>query len=232
MNTSVAGVYEIVNTTNGHRYVGSSVNVTNRLYEHRNRLMRGVHTNKHLQGAWNKYGKDNFVFRPLLYCDVKNTQLYEQICLDGLQPEYNISVNAQAFALGLKHSEEYKKKIGLSKIGNKKFLGHKHSEETKKRLSELASNRRLTEEHKKKIGQSMIGNKHLLGYKHTEETKKRIGNSQLGNKHTLGYVPNEETRLKMSKAQMGRTQTLETRRKISIAKKIYWIKKHASISAI
>lgn len=62
-----SGVYQIRGNTNGKIYIGSAVNMPARWAEHRRGLRRGVHRNKHLQHAWNKYGEENFEFTVLEY---------------------------------------------------------------------------------------------------------------------------------------------------------------------
>lgn len=52
----------ILNTANGKRYVGSSVQTKRRWISHKTQLRRQVHGNPHLQSAWNKYGESAFVF--------------------------------------------------------------------------------------------------------------------------------------------------------------------------
>lgn len=85
-----SGVYEIRNVVNGHKYIGSSLHVAKRFRLHLNKLRTNQHCNPYLQRAWNKYGESNFVFKPLLYCDKENRVVYEQMCIDGLHPQYNI----------------------------------------------------------------------------------------------------------------------------------------------
>lgn len=55
------GIYAIVNLVHGGVYIGSSVQVYKRYDDHVTELKKGVHCNKKLQAAWNKYGEDNFV---------------------------------------------------------------------------------------------------------------------------------------------------------------------------
>jgi predicted GIY-YIG superfamily endonuclease len=50
----ISGVYEIKNTLNNKRYIGSSVNIQKRWYAHKRMLNLNTHPNKHLQAAWNK----------------------------------------------------------------------------------------------------------------------------------------------------------------------------------
>ena len=100
-----SGVYEILNTASGKRYVGSTVNLTRRERQHFGDLRRGVHRNLHLQSAWNKYGAHAFVFRHVMACSVSDLLVWEQVCTNNLKPEYNICVVAGS-VLGVKHTVE------------------------------------------------------------------------------------------------------------------------------
>ena len=55
------GIYKIKNKLNGKYYVGSSIDIDRRFIEHQMNLERGIDS-PYLQNAWNKYGKENFVF--------------------------------------------------------------------------------------------------------------------------------------------------------------------------
>ena len=70
--TNVWGIYKILNTVNGKFYIGSTTNLKKRLYEHYRELNLGIHTNKHLQAAWIKYGKEGFKFQILKTIDSNN----------------------------------------------------------------------------------------------------------------------------------------------------------------
>ncbi len=74
----------------GNEYVGASVNVVKRIREHFYRLEKGVHRNRRLQNAYNKYGKDSFRSEILLYCDPINLEMYGKELIKKLQPEFNI----------------------------------------------------------------------------------------------------------------------------------------------
>ena len=58
----ISGIYEIVNTVNGKRYVGSSKDIYGRWVQHQNELKKEKHHNPHLQNAWKLYGKESFNF--------------------------------------------------------------------------------------------------------------------------------------------------------------------------
>ena len=128
---NISGCYEIVNTTNGHRYIGSSVDIKARWRAHLSALRSGSHRSTYLQRAWDKYGEAAFIFKPLLYCDLKMTLLYEQILLDGLKPEYNIATCAEASARGLTHSDEARAKNRAAHLGKNlgnTYAAHKHTD--------------------------------------------------------------------------------------------------------
>lgn len=56
----MSGVYQIYNTVNGKRYIGSSIHIEQRFKEHLRNLRANKHVNAHLQCAWNKYGEQSF----------------------------------------------------------------------------------------------------------------------------------------------------------------------------
>lgn len=86
----ISGIYEIVNKVNGHRYIGSSINILNRWYDHKYDLRKQIHHSKYLQAAWNKYGAENFAFNIIKECDANILISQEQDYLDSMKPEYNI----------------------------------------------------------------------------------------------------------------------------------------------
>lgn len=119
--SNACGVYQIRNTVNGKRYVGSASSaggIQARFKAHRNALKRGDHKNEHLLRAWRKYGAEAFVFEPLLICASEDCLMYEQFALDTGLFEYNICPTAEN-VLGRRHSEETKAKISAAHRGKK-----------------------------------------------------------------------------------------------------------------
>lgn len=55
-----AGVYKIICKATGEIYVGSGQDVSHRIRQHFNRLMKRSHDNAAMQAAWNAHGKDAF----------------------------------------------------------------------------------------------------------------------------------------------------------------------------
>lgn len=58
----ISCIYCIKNILNNKVYIGSSVNFNKRKNLHLHYLKNNKHHSNHLQKAWNKYGKENFVF--------------------------------------------------------------------------------------------------------------------------------------------------------------------------
>jgi group I intron endonuclease len=152
------------------------VNLKRRELAHFELLTLGVHYNNHLQRAWQKYGKENFIFWIVEKVQDKRRLIgREQFYLDLFQSYsfgiYNICLVAGS-PLGFKHSEEAKRKISKSNRGKHCRLGYKHSEETKLQIS------KSLEGHK--------GSKGMLDKKHSEESKEAIRKAGRGNQNRFG----------------------------------------------
>lgn len=129
--SKIWGIYEIRNLVNNKVYIGSSINVKARLYEHSRLLNIGKHENKHLQRAWNKYGKDNFKFQILEKICFKKQKSFTVRNLRDLETNYILKANSAdsdygyniipggVGTLNLKISEERRKKISESNKGKK-----------------------------------------------------------------------------------------------------------------
>lgn len=124
-----SGVYKISFAGNNKVYVGSSVNIDKRKYEHKRTLLRGNHANRYLQRAFNKNGEKNLQFCVLEYHDdIKTLRDIEQKWVDfynsaDKEMGYNIvqDVNKTG-TTGLKYSKkrlkEHEKR--LNKMWNKR----------------------------------------------------------------------------------------------------------------
>ena len=140
------GIYIIRCISNNKVYIGQSVNLKHRLNEHKRNLRSGIHINKHLQKAFNKYGEKEFAFDVL---EVLQEEEYNKEKLDLLEIEYiskfesnnrNKGFNIENGGNGIgKIAEETKKKLSVAMKGNHNnadaWLGKHHSEETKKLIS-------------------------------------------------------------------------------------------------
>jgi group I intron endonuclease len=88
----IAGIYQIVNTSNNMRYIGSSNNILERFLSHKNLLNKFKHSNICLQNAWNKYSKDCFIFEIIEKCAEDKRLELEQKYIDNydFKTLYNI----------------------------------------------------------------------------------------------------------------------------------------------
>lgn len=75
-------VYEIRNTRNNKRYIGSTVNFKRRIGKHKWALKNNIHKNKALQRDYNYYGADVFEYKILKKCKPSQLKEYEQDYID------------------------------------------------------------------------------------------------------------------------------------------------------
>ena len=85
--------------------------------------------------------------------------------------------------------------------GDTGALGMKHSEETKRKMSKVRTGKRASAETRKKMSGT---NNYMYGKTHTEEARKKISDANKGENHPgYGKHPSEETRKKLSLAKSG-----------------------------
>lgn len=130
----ISGIYSITNNANGKRYVGQSVNIKRRWYEHMLSLENNTHNNVYLQRSWNKYGSEVFDFTILESCsqiDLNHREEHYIQVLDSYNTDYgyNLTLGGDG-SVGFKHSDETKELISQLQIGKKL------KESTKRKISE------------------------------------------------------------------------------------------------
>lgn len=76
-NLKQSGIYAIKNKANSKIYIGKSVNIYRRKYQHLAELKGNKHKNKYLQYSFNKYGEQNFEFYPIEFCNVSDLGVRE-----------------------------------------------------------------------------------------------------------------------------------------------------------
>jgi len=142
-----SGIYCLINQDTGTIYIGSSVNLYDRILNH----LTGNSSNLHLQNAILKYSLAAFTFKVIEQCSKSLLLEREQYWLDWLfslprSLRYNFLPTAGS-RLGLPHTEETKAKM-RSRV---------HSDETKAKMSATKKGQVLAEEVKVKISLSRGG---------------------------------------------------------------------------
>ncbi|MGL4622235.1 MAG: GIY-YIG nuclease family protein [Chroococcidiopsis sp.] len=171
-NNKAIGVYAIICSVNGFRYVGSASGIegfAQRCRQHYYRLRQRTHHSIILQVHFDRYGEKAFEFVILEVCANKeDCILQEQKWLDinGVGSEnksYNLSPTAGS-PLGIKHSPEVVKRRAEAQRGKKlpplteerkarlraANLGKKYSAETRAKVAAAGRGRKQSEETKAK----------------------------------------------------------------------------------
>ena len=104
----MVGIYMIRNKINNKVYIGQTINIDNRWMQHRSRLKCQSHENKHLQSAYDLYGKDAFEYILLEECEENELNDKEKFYIkyyDSYYSGYNQDFGGQGCS-GYTHSEE------------------------------------------------------------------------------------------------------------------------------
>lgn len=197
-------IYKATNKINGKVYIGKTVRgLHNRRLSHyseckANRYKSAFHA------AIKKYGKGNFGWKILEYCDSKEEldemefhyiKQYNSFGTGG----YNLTLGGEGVA-NFSHTENTKRKMSKRQVGaSNSFFGKKH-----------------TKESIEKIRKSSIQRKHTLEYR---ESITGIGNYFYGKTHT------QEIKNKVAESNRNRVWTEESKKKLSEARKLYWARK-------
>lgn len=235
-----SGIYEIVNTLNGKRYIGSAACFRKRWKIHVLHLERGTHHSKHLQASWVKHGKDAFKFNILIECARVNLILYEQIAFDALRPQFNVALVAGS-CLGVRRSDATRAKLSASKLGNTHTRGYKHRPESIAKLSESKKGNTHTRGKKRSAEAVAKTAAAHRGMKRSPETRAKIAAKALGRKRSAESIergaaklrgrpasPESVAHLVGNKHAAGRSQTAEERAMRSEKLKAAWAAKKAA----
>lgn len=209
------GIYQIKSISHPDRiYIGSASSLTKRKKRHFQALARGDHHSPILQHHYDKYGADDLVFEPLMYCVIDDLLKYEQCLLDFYIPYFNVC-NKAGSRLGVKATEETREKNRLNALGNKNMLGHKHSEESNRKNRESQKNRPpLTPLQRENLRQGQ-----LKKDPPSDETRKKLSEGKLGDKNpNYGKSPSPEHIEILKSLYTGVPKTDEHRKHISESK--------------
>lgn len=115
MITDSGGIYKIVCSTNEYFYIGSSINIQRRWWQHISTLRKNKHINPVVQSTYNKYGESTFSIEVLelvddinSLTDIETSYLIKNISIKECM---NISCDATAPMRGRLSSNETKNLI-------------------------------------------------------------------------------------------------------------------------
>lgn len=167
-------IYKITNRVNGKCYIGQAQDPSTRFKNHRANPFCKNEKNRtnipKLYNAMRKYGLENFEFKILVKVENFELDRLEKAIIlryDSVKNGYNITFGGNT-PLGIKRSEETKKKISDAKKGkpfnkspasiasNMRRIGTHQTQETKDKISAKLSNRLLRQETKDKLSDSKI----------------------------------------------------------------------------
>lgn len=169
MKPKISGIYCITNKINGKKYIGCSIDIHRRWWQHSN-MNQNKHTSA-LRNALIKYGIDNFEFEIIMCCCKDYFSMWEKhyISFSGtVAPNgYNLTHGGDAHII---FSDETREKISKAHTGDKNgFYGKKHSEEFKKKQSNSKKGKSSynkgiphSEEHKAKLKLAWIARRERM----------------------------------------------------------------------
>lgn len=137
-----SGIYCIQNKYNDKNYIGQAFNLEQRFSRHIRELNKNVHPNKHLQHAWNIYGKENFIIKIIEECKIEILDEREMFWILKMESHidkkgYNMSFGGCSPFKGRKHTAETKQKMSKAQSKENHPLYGKHpSEETRRKMRE------------------------------------------------------------------------------------------------
>ena len=91
-NKNKKGIYLLVNLINGNFYIGSSINLSNRMQNYLNIKYLNTNSNKNMPiiKSLLKYGHDNFALLILEYIDSEDISERETYWITKSSPYYNV----------------------------------------------------------------------------------------------------------------------------------------------
>lgn len=196
------GIYEIVCTANGKKYIGQSNNIEKRWRQHRSTLNRNIRHNKYFQNAWNKYGESAFKFIIIEECDTECLTEKEQENIDKYSSDelFNWGKCADNALRGTSRPLDVIEKIRAAKMGDKNPM----------------YGRIFTKEHRERMTRHGEKN-HFYGKTHTEETREKISKALTGKKRgkaTMEHVENNrksQIRVKRLKSTLSEEDVITIR---------------------
>lgn len=186
---SVGHIYCVTCLLTGKLYFGQTVTpIGDRWVRHLSSSKKG--SNHKLHRAIRKYGAENFIVEEVLTVSAPTKEILKKK-LDYVEMRLIKRFNTKI--------DGYNSTDG----GDKGTVGLKMSEEAKKKISEAKRRENLSAEQRKKLSESKIGEKNPFYHRtHSEDSRKRISEKKRGeNHHFFGKKFTDEHRKKLSEAR-------------------------------
>jgi len=207
------GVYKIINTITNKPYIGSTVDLYERLsWQHLRELRLGIHINNHLQNSWKCYGEEVFIYEIVEIVDFIEDEIELNNFLLELEQYYlDTELFAQEYIRGEdKRFLEYG--YNLTPTAGK-TIGWKVNEEQIERNRTTMIECWKDPEYRRKR-EEYYKNREPISKPHSEETKEKIRQKAI-----LKYSD------PIRKAELtAYQQTGEYKQKISVKSKANWQK--------
>lgn len=186
---SVGHIYCVTCLPTGKLYFGQTVTpIGDRWVRHLSSSKKG--SNHKFHRAIRKYGAENFIVEEVLTVSAPTKEILKKK-LDYVEMRLIKRFNTKI--------DGYNSTDG----GDKGTVGLKMSEEAKKKISEAKRRENLSAEQRKKLSESKIGEKNPFYHRtHSEDSRKRISENKRGeNHHFFGKKFTDEHRKKLSEAR-------------------------------
>lgn len=191
VSAETCGIYLLKNSENAKVYVGQSVHIKQRVYEHRKSAKRG--DKSHLYDAMRKYGVDAFVCEVLEECTPEQLDEKEAIWMDfyeclnsdsgynympagqrGRVMDAAMRAKLSELSKGYKHTEEALEKMRAASTGKT------HSDETKAKISQANLGRIVSKETSQLVADALTARWAAM----SDEDKLAYGEKRSGWKHS------------------------------------------------
>lgn len=106
-------------------------------------------------------------------------------------------------------SEEVRRKIGQSKIGNKNMVGRKLSDDTRRKISLAHVGKEPNWDLIAKLAEINKGHRRSYGKRASQETRRKMSESHMGNKYALGWKMPDEQKEHMRRINIGKKMSPE-----------------------
>jgi group I intron endonuclease len=213
-----SGIYALRLKGTDRCYVGSAVDLHNRLTRHLKALREKRHCNVRLQNAWNAHGESSFEAIVLQFVDDKSCLVEAEQQWINKTTAYTFGFNGRPIAnsnLGKKWSEEVNLKKGR--------IGHAVSDETKERIRNAVTGYRHSEETKAKMRKPKGKHSMPMSSEHRAKVSAARKGKPLSAEHRIklslahiGIPQSAESRAKKSAALRGIKKSEETRKRMSL----------------